>query len=161
MEGKNSISVNALIAKIYDKPIKNCMTEAKSAITGNELQVASQKMFEALGAFKFFFFGYFADFRTQGMEFQKLGYNIDLPNLFADLALKIIFGNDEKGIKLLLSVGSKFEMREGAIMSKSNYPVPMFNNKEAATKLFKEILRIITEYQDMVPRPIWRQNLKG
>jgi hypothetical protein len=137
------------------------MIKAKRAIADNELQVGSQKMFEALAAFKFFFFGYFADFRTQDMEFQKFGSNIDLPNLFADLALKIIFGNDEKGIKLLFIIGSKFETKEGTIISKSNYPIPKFDHREAATNFFNEILRIITEYQDRVPRSIWRQNLKG
>lgn len=133
------------------------MIKAKRAIAENKLQVASQKMFEALAAFKFFFFGYFADFRTQDMEFRKFGSNIDLPNLFADLALKIIFGNDEKGMRLLFSIGSKFEIKEGKIASKSNYPIPEFNNIEEAENSFNEILRIITEYQDSVPQSIWRK----
>lgn len=132
------------------------MIKANGAIANNELEIASQKMFEALGAFKFIFFGYFADFRTHDMEFNKLGSNIDLPNLFADLVIKIIFGNDEQGIRLLFSIGSKFEIQEGSIRSKSNYPTPKFNDKEVATNYFNEILRIITEYQDRVPRSIWR-----
>jgi len=132
------------------------MINAKDSIANNELEKASQKMFEALGAFKFFFFGYFADFRTQDMEFKKSGSKVDLANLFADLALKIIFGNDEKAIKLLFSIGSKFETNEGVLITKSNYPVPKFNDKEVATNSFNEILRIIVEYQDKVPRLIWR-----
>ena len=152
------VNIGAVIERIHDVPSRNCIIQARDFIEKGELNSASAKMFEALGAFKFLFVRYFADFRTVDMEFSKMGANIDLPNLFADFAVKIIFGQDEEAIKLLFSIGSTLKVKDGMVESKSQYPVPQFKDKETALYFFSQVLRVITEYQDRVPLSVWREN---
>ena len=76
---------------IYDVPIKNVMILAKESIQKDDLQTASQKMYEALGAFKFMRFNYLSDARLVGEAFRGLSFT----NLIADLGFKIILSEDE------------------------------------------------------------------
>jgi hypothetical protein len=49
----------ALEDMIFDVPMRNRMTEAKTLIEKNDLTNASKKIYEAIGAFKFLSFGFF------------------------------------------------------------------------------------------------------
>jgi len=146
------------IGKIRDIPSRNCMIKAKDFVEKGDLKLASANMFEALAAFKFLLVNHFADFRTVDMKFVKLGRNIDLPNLFSDFAIKIILGNDEQGIRLLFSIGSSLVVKNNTVVSKSQYPVPLFKDEAMAMDYFNKILRVITEYQDRVPASVWRSS---
>jgi hypothetical protein len=157
LESKEVIE-NGQVEKIHDVLIRNCMLEASNFIQGDLKQEASARISEALGAFKFLLVGHFADFRTVDMEFKKFGMKIDIPNLFADFAIKIICGNDEGAIRLLLMISSKLEARDGVIKSQSNYPIFNFGNKGDVITYFKEVLRVILTYQDSIPLSIWRKS---
>jgi hypothetical protein len=54
----------ALENMILDVPIRNRMTDAKVYIENGDLSVASARMYEALGAFKFLSFGFLSDIRV-------------------------------------------------------------------------------------------------
>ena len=148
--------MNEDLEKIHDKPIKDCMLKAAFFLKQGENGKASQKMFEALAAFKFQMFGYFSDFRIQDLKFVKKGFKIDMPNLIGDLAFKLIFKNDSEAIKLLMSIGSHFDIEDTQVKSVSNYSYPTNPNDETARNQYNEILRIILGYQDYVPHFVWR-----
>jgi len=77
-----------LLNGIYDKPIRDCMLKAIKFIDSDRREQASKEIYEALAAFKFIMFGFFSDFRVTSVEFKKMGFKIDFPNLLADLALR-------------------------------------------------------------------------
>jgi len=144
----------ALENMILDAPIRRVMLEAKSLIEKNDLQNASKKMYEALGAFKFMSFGFLSDPRVEGISFK----GIDFPNLLADLAFKIILADDEVALKKIMSIKTEYtEVKNGKIGVKSVYPTPEFKNKEEANRDYEENLDIILTYQDRVPSFLWRK----
>ena len=79
-----------------------------------------------------------------------------MPNLIGDLAIKLIFKNDSKAIKLLMSIGSHFDISENQVKTVSNYYYPINPDEKTARNQYNEILRIILEYQDYVPKFVWR-----
>lgn len=137
---------------IYDVPIKNVMLESKKAINDDDLKKAAWKMNEGLGAFKFMWFGYLSDSRTRDQIFTE---NLDMPNLLADLAFKIILSEDQFTLKKLLAIQSRWVMKEGVVMPLSNYGFYKFKDKEEALSDYDAILNIILTYQDKVPN--WRK----
>ena len=137
---------------IYDVPIKNVMILAKESIQKDDLQTASQKMYEALGAFKFMWFNYLSDARLVGEAFRGLSFT----NLIADLGFKIILSEDEATLKRLMIIGTEFTTKNGkATGVQSVYPKPLFKDKEHAKEHYDEILNIILTYQDRIPSSIW------
>lgn len=143
----------ALENMIYDIPIRNAMLSSKQFIKNNDLQNASKKMYEALGAMKFMWFDYLSDYRVHGISFG----GIDFPNLLADLAFKIILAEDENALARIMSIGSKFKVEEGRIVGvESVYPTPSFRNQNEAIEHYNDILNIILTYQDKVPISKWR-----
>jgi hypothetical protein len=144
----------ALENMIHDVPIRNAMLEAKQAVSSNDLPKASAKMYEALAAFKFMWFGYLSDYRVHGISFS----GIDFPNLLADLAFKIILAEDENTLGKLMGIGSRFRVEDGKIVGvESVYPVPTLGSQEDASIHYEDILNIILTYQDRVPASRWRQ----
>ena len=143
----------ALENMILDAPIRRAMLEAKLYMEKDDLQGASARMYEALGAFKFMSFGFLSDPRVEGISFK----GIDFPNLLADLAFKIILAGDEPALREIMKIGTEFQKKNGRVVGvRSRYPTPIFKNKEEATKCYEEILSIILTYQDRVPPSIWR-----
>jgi hypothetical protein len=140
--------------RIYDAPIRRVMFEAKDSIGKGDLAHASNKMYEGLGAFKFMWFQYLSDPRVMGMTYTTDLGTITFTNLLADLAFKIILGEDMPTLRKILSIGTDFiRTKEGVIVS-SNYNPPSFESKDKAQEDYDEILNIILTYQDRVP--IWR-----
>jgi hypothetical protein len=152
---KNYFDINydelSLEHMIYDAPIKKVMKESKIYIENKDYTNASKKMYEALGAFKFMWFGYLSDFRTRGITFSK---DLDMPNVLADLALKIILSEDQETLKKLLEIRSWYDIKEDRVILYSGYPTPILNDEEEALKHYETILNIILNYQDKVPS--WR-----
>jgi len=142
----------ALEEMIHDAPIKKVLLEAKESVNKNDLHNASQKMYEALGAFKFMMFGYFSDYRVAEIGFS----GIDFPNLLADLAFKIMFSEDEVALRKLLSIRSSFKQVNGNWVPESVYPIPPFKDSEEAKEHYEDILNIILTYQDKIPASFWR-----
>ena len=154
MSEKRKIDLN----KIHDKPIRDCMLSAIEFIESDKIEKASQKIYEALGAFKFFMFGFFSDVRVTDIKFKKMGLNIDFPNLLADLAFKIILGGDESALELLMRIQSTLRATpEGRVHSISKYWFPKLKDKSEAWEHYEEVLRIILTYQDRIPRSRWRK----
>lgn len=146
------------LEKIYDKPIKDCMLKTIEFIESNKLEKASKKIYEALGAFKFFMFGFFSDVRVTDIKFKKMEIDIDFPNLLADLAFKIILGGDESALRLLMRIQSTLRATpDGHVHSISKYWFPKLKNKNDAWEHYDEVLRIILTYQDRIPRLKWRE----
>jgi hypothetical protein len=138
---------------IYDVPIKNVMIIANESIQKDDLQTASKKMYEALGAFKFMWFKYLSDTRLIGESFKGLSFT----NLIADLGFKIILSEDEVTLRKLMTIGTEFTTKNGkATGVQSVYPEPLFKNKEHAKEHYNEILNILLTYQDRIPASIWR-----
>lgn len=142
----------ALEDMIFDVPIRNRMTEAKTLIEKNDLTNASKKMYEAIGAFKFLSFGFLSDPRLLGISFG----GVDFPNLLADLAFKIIMTDDESALRKIMEIGTTFKVENGNLVTKSVYPVPTFKDKDEANQHYEEILNIILTYQDRIPPSVWR-----
>lgn len=143
----------ALEDMILDAPIRRAMLEAKLYMEKDDLQGASARMYEALGAFKFMSFGFLSDPRVEGISFR----GIDFPSLLADLAFKIILAGDEPALKEIMAIGTKFQKKNGEVIGvRSYYPTPVFKNKEEAMRRYEEILNIILTYQDRMPPSIWR-----
>ena len=143
----------ALEEMILDAPIRRVMLEAKELVEKNDLVNASKKMFEGLGAFKFMSFGFLSDPRTEGWNIGE----IDLPNVLADLAFKIILANDESALKKIMLVKTKFTTKNGKVTGvKSFYPEPKFRDKEEAKEHYEQILNIILTYQEKMPSYVWR-----
>jgi hypothetical protein len=143
----------ALEDMILDAPTRRVMREAKFLIEKGELKKASSKMFEGLGAFKFMSFGFLSDPRIKGVVFK----GIDLSILLADLAFKIILAQDESALSKLMPIRTYFETTKGKIGVKSEYPVPVFKNRQEARVHYEDILSIILTYQDRMPPSIWRK----
>ena len=144
--------------EIYDKPTKDCMLKAVEFIELDKFEKASMKIYEALGAFKFFLFGFFSDVRVTDITFKKMGIDIDFPNLLADLAFKIILGGDEPAFGLLMKIESTLRATpEGHVHSISKYWYPKLKDINEAWEHFDEVLRIIITYQDRIPRSRWRK----
>lgn len=139
---------------IYDVPIRNAMLEAKASIEKNDLPNASKKMYEALGAFKFIWFGFLSDPRIRGISFGGLNFT----NLVADLAFKIILSEDEATLKKLMLIGTDFTTKDGQVAIQSFYPQPPFKDKEEASEHYEDILNIILSYQDRTPASFWRMS---
>jgi hypothetical protein len=141
--------------RIYDVPIRKVMLIAKISIEKGDLIQASNKMYEGLGAFKFMWFRYLSDPRVMGLEYSKDSMKITFTNLLADLAFKIILGEDMPTLKKILSIGTDFyQTKEGVVVS-SNYSPLLFESKDRAQEDYDEILNIILTYQDRVP--MWRE----
>lgn len=81
--------------------------------------------------------------------------NLDLPNLLADLAFKIILSEDQHTLKKLLQIQSRWVVEEGQISSVSSYSFIKFIDKEEALEHYDSILNIILNYQDKIPN--WRR----
>ncbi len=141
---------------ILDGPIKRVMLEARQQIKDGDLGQAAKKMYEALGAFKFTFFGYYSDIRVIGQVFEKDGQKIDFPNLLADLAFKMLFAEDEKALRKIMSVSSSFIDTPEQKGVKSVYQSPQFKDKAEAENDYAEILNIILNHQNKVPIGAWR-----
>jgi len=137
---------------IYDAPIKRVMLISKNAINNNDLKLASEKMYEGLGALKFMWFGYLSDWRVSDQIYSG---NLDMPNLLADLAFKIILSEDQHTLKKLLQIGSRWVLEEGQRKIVSNYEFIKFKDKEEALEHYDSILNIILNYQDKIPN--WRR----
>ena len=142
----------ALEDSIHDIPTRVCMIEAKQLVKENDLPRASKKMHEALGAFNFHIFGYFADARVRDVVFEC----VNLPSLIADLGLKLMLADDETALRLLMSVDSSFVIKDDVIKVESSYKAPIFATKEEAAERYEEILNIILTYQHHFPFQIWR-----
>lgn len=157
---KNYFKVNyeslALEDMILDAPTRRVMLEAKFLIEKGELKKASEKMYEGLGAFKFMSFGFLSDPRVKGVSFR----GIDFSTLLADLAFKIILAQDESALRKLMPIRTYFETKNGKIGVRSEYPVPLFKNKEEANEHYEDILNIILTYQDRMPPSIWRKKTR-
>ena len=139
---------------IYDVGIKNAMLEAKDSIKKGDFPKASKKMYDALGAFKFFWFAYLSDPRLIGQSFKGLSFT----SLVADLGFKIILSEDEATLKKLTSIGTDYLTKNGKVTGiQSVYPEPPFREEEEANEHYEEILNIILTYQDRVPFSRWRK----
>jgi len=144
----------ALEDVIYDAPIRKVMLEAKALVEKNVLPSASSKMYEALAAFKFMWFGFLSEHRVEGISFKGL----DFPNLLADLAFKIILADDEPTLRKIMLIRTEFTTENGKVTGvRSAYPQPMFKDKEEASEHYEDILNIILTYQDRIPSSIWRK----
>ena len=141
--------------RIYDIPIRRVMLEAKDSLEKGDLVNASNKMYEGLAAFKFMWFQYLSDPRVMGLVFKTSVGTITFTNLLADLAFKIILGEDVPTLSKILAIGTDFFETEGGVGVRSNYNSPSFESKEKAQEDYEEILNIILTYQDRVPR--WRE----
>lgn len=143
----------ALEDMILDAPIRRALLEAKLYIKKGELEKASERMYEGLGAFKFMSFGFLSDPRVKGVSVK----GIDLSNILADLAFKIILAQDESALREIMPIRTYYETRNGKVTGvRSVYPVPKFESKEEAKEHYEEILNIILTYQDRMPPSIWR-----
>jgi len=144
----------ALEDMIHDVHIKRVMLEAKKHIGKNDLINASNKMYEALGAFKFVSFGFLSDPRIAKIAFD----GISLANILADLAFKIIIAQDEPALKKLMAIRTKFTwVKDGQFGVHSVWQGKPFKDKEEAMKDYEDILHIILTYQDKMPLSIWRK----
>lgn len=140
---------------IHDIPIRRVMLEAKDFIEKKELEKASQKMYEGLGALKFMFFRFFSDVRLEGIRFPD---GNSLADLLADLAFKMLIAEDESALMKFLQVRTKFKLEEGKpVIVESVYPIVPFRDNEEANEHYQEILNIILTYQDRVPPFVWRR----
>lgn len=139
---------------IYDAPIKRVMLESKTAINEGDFKLAAWKMTEGLAALKFQWFGYLSDSRLRGIIVAR---NVDLPNLLANLAFKIILSEDQHTLNKLLQIRSLWIPQEGSYVPASNYEFYKFEDKEEALAEYDDILNIILNYQDEVPH--WREEL--
>jgi len=146
----------ALEDMILDAPTRRVMREAKFLIEKGDLKKASEKMYEGLGAFKFMSFGFLSDPRVKGVSFK----GIDLSNLLADLAFKIILAQDESALRKLMPIRTYFETKNGKIGVRSEYPVPSFKTKDEAKEHYEDILNVILTYQDRMPPFIWRKKTR-
>jgi hypothetical protein len=140
--------------RIYDVPIRRVMLEARDSIEKGDLGQASSKMYEGWGAFKFMWFRYLSDPRVMGLAYKTELGSITFTNLLADLAFKIILGEDLPTLRKILSIGTDFVKTEGGVVVSSNYNPPSFESKDKAQADYDEILNIILTYQGRVP--LWR-----
>lgn len=144
--------------RIYDAPIKKAMLDAKMFIEQNDLPKALNKMYEALGAFKFMWFGYLSDPRLRGISFGGISFT----SLVADLAFKIILSEDEATLRKLMLIGTDFAeipTEKGYVTGiQSTYSHPLFKDKDEASQDYEEILDIILSYQDRIPYSMWRKD---
>jgi len=144
--------------RIYDIPIRNCMIEAKSLIEKEDFHGASLKMYEALGAFKFMWFGFLTDIRFENIKATSEP-EYSLAEAFADFAFKIILSEDEATLEEFSKIKTSL-MKVGDKITGvgSRYLVPLtFKDKEEANNHRENILNIILTYQDRVPNSIWRK----
>ncbi len=144
--------------RINDVPIRNRMVDAKSSIDKEEFQDASLKMHEALGAFKFMWFGFLTDIRFENIKATSEP-EYSLAEAFADFAFKIILSEDEATLEEFSKIKTTL-MKEGDKITgvDSRYLAPLtFKDKEEANKHYESILSIILTYQDRVPNSIWRK----
>jgi hypothetical protein len=121
-------------------------------IKENDFSSASKKMYEALGAFKFMWVGYLFDIRLMGLAAK----GIDLTNILADLAFKIILADNEEALTKMMIIRSRVEEKEGKIRTESEYPVPILKSQDEAKQHYEDILSIILTYQDRVSTSLWR-----
>jgi len=145
--------------RIYDIPIRNRMIEAKSLITQEDFLGASLKMYEALGAFKFMWFGFLVDIRFENIkDMSEAG--LSLAEGLVDFAFKIILSEDEATLEELSKIRTSFTRVDGKITGVgSRYLAPLtFKDKEEANTHYENILNIILTYQDRIPNSIWRKN---
>ena len=144
----------ALENMIHDIPIRRVMLQAKALIEKNDLKSASMKMYEGIGAFKFMTFGFLSDHRVEGVSFK----GINLTDILADLAFKLILAEDESALRKIMMIRTEFQTKNGKVVGvKSVYPAPEFKDKEQAREHYEDILNIILTYQDRVPPRVWRR----
>lgn len=144
--------------RIYDVPIRNRMVDAKLSIEKEEFQDASLKMYEALAAFKFMWFGFLTDIRFENIKATSEP-EYSLAEAFADFAFKIILSEDEATLEEFSKIKTTL-MKEGDKITGvgSRYLAPLaFKDKEEANRHYESILSIILTYQDRVPNSIWRK----
>jgi len=144
--------------RIYDVPIRNRMVEAKSLIDKEDFHGASLKMYEALGAFKFMWFGFLTDIRFENIKAtSEPAYS--LAEAFADFAFKIILSEDESTLEEFSKIKTALvKDGEKVIGVGSRYLAPLtFKDREEANKHYESILNIILTYQDRIPNSIWRK----
>jgi len=140
--------------QIIDKPIRRVMTWSRNFIKEGNLKSASARMYEGLGAFKFVMFGYLTEHKISKQMLEKQNISIDLADVLATLAFKIILADDVDALKKISQVKTNyFDTGIGVI---SQYPVPEFRNKEEAENDHEEILNIILTFQDRIPSEAWR-----
>jgi hypothetical protein len=145
--------------RIYDIPIRNRMIQAKSLIEKGDFHGASLKMYEALGAFKFMWFGFLTDIRFENIKATSEP-EYSLAEAFADFAFKIILSEDEATLEEFSKIKTSLMKVDDKITGVgSRYLAPLtFKDKEEANKHHENILNIILTYQDRVPNSIWRKN---
>jgi len=137
---------------IYDGPIRDLMLQSKNAIN-TDLKLASENMYTALADFKSWWFMYLSDHRVRDQVYRD---NLDLPNLLADLAFKIILSEDQNTLKKLLQIGSRWVQTDRGIELFKEVGFLEFRDEEEALEYYDSILGIILHYQDKVPN--WRES---
>lgn len=144
--------------RIYDFPIRNRMVEAKSLIEKEDFLGASLKMYEALGAFKFMWFGFLTDIRFENIKATS-DADYSLAEGLVDFAFKIILSEDETTLEEFSKIKTSLMKMGGKITGVgSRYLAPLtFKDKEEANRHYEDILNIILTYQDRVPNSIWRK----
>lgn len=138
---------------IYDGDIKRLMLESKNHIKDENLKDASLKMYKGLAKFKSVWFDYLSDWRVRGWVFKE---NLDMANLLADLAFKIILSEDLNTLKKMLAIQSRHIMKDGEYLTVYSSEALKFEDKEEAVDHYDTILNIILNYQDKIP--IWNIN---
>lgn len=141
---------------IIDKPIKRVMKMSRKHIEDGDLQKASQRMYEGLGAFKFMLFRYMSDPELSQQRLESKGLDVDLGDILANITFKLIFGDDFNTLKKLSEIKTKFELNPHGSFVRSEYPTPKFNSSDEAYKDHEELLNIIITYQDKIPSEVWR-----
>ncbi len=110
-------------------------------------------MYEALGEFKFIWFGFLMDVRMEDID-TDAAYN--LTEAFGDFAFKIMLSEDETALREFSKIKTTFETQDGIhyrIVSK--YPTPLtFRDRDEALRQYEE-LNIILTYQDKIPFSMW------
>ena len=107
------------------------MLVSKEAIEKGDFPTAALKMYEALGAFKFMWFGFLLDQRIDEFKTESA---YSLSEWFADFAFKIILSEDEATLEAFSKIKTTFKKQDGKIdRVVSEYLVPStFPDKDSA-----------------------------
>lgn len=143
--------------QIIDKPIRRVIKWSRDFIDKGDLKSASTRMYEGLGAFKFMMFKYLSDYKISKQMLEKQGLNVDLADILATFAFKIICADDLNSLKKLTEIKTNYLDTDGIVGVRSDYQVPNFKDKEEAERDYEEILDIIITYQDRIPAESWRE----
>jgi hypothetical protein len=131
---------------IVEKSVREALLRARGFIDQDNLSEAAKDMFGALGYFKAKLFQFYTDPRTMGEEFS----GIDMPNLFFENTLKILFSDDMYTLRRLLDLGAVRwrKQDDGNIVIYYEWRYPSFTSKDQAHQEYQKILEIILNYQD-------------